>query len=212
MLIGRAAELLPWFICAFEELGRSGLGSKVAGERGRFLLISVRQADKTLYQQGRGMQAAQPLPESVPSVFPVKDSLRLTFHTPARIKYQEHFAEQLDFHILFRNLLRRVSLLSFFHCGQRLDDSGFAGFIRQAEGIVTVSHRLRWQEQRRWSGRQKSAMQFGGLIGTITFQGELAPFMPCLALGEMLHCGKGCTFGLGRYSLEQFDQHETDAC
>jgi hypothetical protein len=32
------------------------------------------------------------------------------------------------------------------------------------------------------------------------------------ALGEVLHCGKGCTFGLGRYCLEQLDQQEENAC
>lgn len=201
VLIGQAVELLPWFILAFEELGRSGLGSKVGSERGRFRLLAVRQGEELLYQPGMSL-AVQPQPECLPPAVPVKANLCLTFHTPTRITYQEHFAEQLDFHILFRNLLRRISLLSFFHCGQRLDDSGFAGLIRQAEGIATVSHQLRWHEQERWSSRQKATMKFGGLIGTVVYQGQLAPFMPYLALGETLHCGKGCTFGLGRYSVE----------
>ncbi len=197
---------LPWFLLAFEELGRSGRGGKVGGERGRFRLISVRQAERVLYQ--RGELTAQSLPESAPSAFPACGSLRVTFHTPARIKYQERFTERLD----FRSLLRRISLLSFFHCGQRLDDSGFADLIRQAESIVTVSHRLRWQEQERWSGRQKARMQFGGLVGAAVYQGQIAPFLPHLALGEVRHCGKGCTFGLGRCSVEWLGQQEENAC
>jgi hypothetical protein len=201
VLIGRAIELLPWFILALEELGRSGLGSKIDGVRGRFRLISVCQAESTLYQIGKDTVAIPPVPEFLPPVFPLHDSLRLIFHTPVRIIYQEQFAEQLDFHIFFRNLLRRISLLSFFHCGQRMDDSGFVDLIRQAEGISTVSHQLRWQEQERWSSRQKTTMKFGGLVGTVSYQGNFAPFMPYLALGAAVHCGKGCTFGLGRYSI-----------
>uniref|UniRef100_UPI004056FE68 CRISPR system precrRNA processing endoribonuclease RAMP protein Cas6 n=1 Tax=Candidatus Electronema sp. TaxID=2698783 RepID=UPI004056FE68 len=209
-LIGRAADQLPWFILAFEALGRTGLGGKIGGGRGRFRLISVRQAERVLYQQGK--LTAQPLPEAAPSAFPACGSLRVLFHTPTRIKYQEHFTERLDFHILFRSLLRRISLLSFFHCGQRLDDSGFADLVRQAESIATVSHRLRWHEQERWSGRQKARMQFGGLVGAVVYQGQLAPFLPYLALGEALHCGKGCTFGLGRCSVEWLGQQEENAC
>lgn len=212
VLIGRAIDLLPWFILAFEELGRSGLGGKVGGERGCFRLVSVMQAETTLYQDGAGMLDDKAQPEFAPVILPASNSLALTFHTPARIKYQEHFAERLDFHILFRNLLRRISLLSFFHCGQRLDDSGFADLIRQAESIATVSHQLRWHEQERWSGRQKVAMKFGGLVGMVSYQGEFAPFLPYLALGATLHCGKGCTFGLGRYSLEWLDQQGENAC
>jgi CRISPR-associated endoribonuclease Cas6 len=33
-------------------------------------------------------------------------------------------------------------------------------------------------------------------------EGDLAPFSPLLRGGEILHVGKGATFGLGRIALE----------
>jgi CRISPR/Cas system endoribonuclease Cas6 (RAMP superfamily) len=42
----------------------------------------------------------------------------------------------------------------------------------------------------------------GGFVGDATFEGDLAEFLPALRLGELVHVGKGTTFGLGKYRLE----------
>ena len=208
VLIGQAVDLLPWFILAFEELGRTGVGQKINGRRGRFRLVSVSrllgEEESLLYRGDTRTLTAPAASRSEPEAPPLPsgDRLRITLHTPMRIKYKGRFTNRLDYHILFRNLLRRISLLSFFHCGHRLDDSGFAELIRRAEDVVTVSQELRWQEQTRWSGRQRIRTQFGGLLGTVRYQGDFAPFLPFLQLGAQIHCGKGCTFGLGRFSID----------
>jgi hypothetical protein len=44
-------------------------------------------------------------------------------------------------------------------------------------------------------------MALGGAVGTWHLEGELAPFIPLLHLGQWLHVGKNATFGLGRYTL-----------
>lgn len=58
-----------------------------------------------------------------------------------------------------------------------------------------------WDEWDRFSGRQKTWMKFGGLMGEITYQGELHPYLPLLRLGEWLHIGSKTSFGLGKYRL-----------
>ncbi|MGH8590087.1 MAG: CRISPR system precrRNA processing endoribonuclease RAMP protein Cas6, partial [Gammaproteobacteria bacterium] len=42
----------------------------------------------------------------------------------------------------------------------------------------------------------------GGLLGQITYRGDLSPFLPWLALGEWMHIGGKTSFGLGRYTIE----------
>jgi hypothetical protein len=37
----------------------------------------------------------------------------------------------------------------------------------------------------------------GGFVGTVTFEGDLIPFLPLLRLGEIVHLEKGTAFGLG---------------
>lgn len=41
----------------------------------------------------------------------------------------------------------------------------------------------------------------GGFVGEIIFEGEIEPFMPLLKAGEILHVGKGTSFGLGKYRI-----------
>ena len=44
-------------------------------------------------------------------------------------------------------------------------------------------------------------MRMGGLVGSVTFEGKLAPFYPFLEAGEIIHAGKGTSFGLGRFRI-----------
>ncbi|MDO8785622.1 MAG: CRISPR system precrRNA processing endoribonuclease RAMP protein Cas6 [Syntrophales bacterium] len=41
----------------------------------------------------------------------------------------------------------------------------------------------------------------GGFVGSITYEGNMLPFLTPLKAGETLHVGKGTTFGLGKYEM-----------
>jgi hypothetical protein len=45
-------------------------------------------------------------------------------------------------------------------------------------------------------------MRLGGIVGEITYTGNLEPFIPLLRAGEILHAGKNTSFGLGRYTIK----------
>lgn len=62
--------------------------------------------------------------------------------------------------------------------------------------------KLEWQDWARYSSRQKTRMQVGGLMGSITLSGgDLASWWPLLWLCQWLHLGKFTSMGLGRYRL-----------
>jgi len=69
-------------------------------------------------------------------------AISVSFITSTRIKYKNSLTKDLEFHIFFRNLLRRISLLSYFHCNHRIDDSGFKDLIQRAGDIKTVKRSL----------------------------------------------------------------------
>ena len=207
-LVGRAVDYLPYFIYAFEELGRLGIGR----DRGKFSLQSVTVAsladadhkaplsiydgkDKTFRPPDRLNCWTELLAKPPPS------RLHLRFLTPARIKYNSHFTKDLEFHILFRSLLRRISLLSYFHCGYKIDDNGFRELIDLAKQVRIVKKVLYWKDWQRWSNRQKTKMKMGGVMGEVTYEGDVEPFWPWIRLGEYVHVGKGSSFGLGRYEV-----------
>jgi len=127
-------------------------------------------------------------------------ALNLIFITPTRLKFDGRLSSSLEFHILFRNLLRRISLLSYFHCGEELG-LDFKGLIEKSKEITVQKGNLTWFDWERYSNRQETKMKMGGFIGSITFEGDLEKFMPFLLLGEYIHVGKGTSFGLGKYEI-----------
>jgi len=128
------------------------------------------------------------------------NTLHLRFVTPTRLKFDGRLSPALEFHILIRNLLRRISLLSYFHCDRELD-LDFKGLIEKSHEIKVGKSNLHWFDWERYSNRQETRMMMGGIIGSIIFKGDFEPFQPFLLLGEFIHVGKGTSFGLGKYEI-----------
>jgi CRISPR-associated endoribonuclease Cas6 len=220
-LIGRAIDYLPYFIYTFDELGKIGLGKG----RGKYELKAVRDisvrdtSDKMqdVSQRGNGTNiiynsSSKTLKSSPPSSLFldfVDDSslasrhshLSLSFLTPTRINYGSDLVLDLEFHILLRQLLRRLYLLYYFHCNGDPSAWDFKGMIEKAKEVKTVKRNLRWYDWERFSARQDTRMKMGGFVGEITFEGDIGPFIPLIEAGEVLHVGKGTGFGLGRYGI-----------
>ena len=124
----------------------------------------------------------------------------LHYLTPTRITYNGQLHTAPDFHVIIRNLLRRLSNLAYFHCGGELT-LDFKGIIEKSKGIETRDGDVHWHDWERYSARQDTRMKMGGFVGKVDYQGNLAEFVPLLKLGERVHVGKGTAFGLGRYEI-----------
>ena len=46
-------------------------------------------------------------------------------------------------------------------------------------------------------------MLMGGIVGTVSYTGDLAEFLPLLRLCETFHLGKQTTFGLGKLTISK---------
>jgi CRISPR-associated endoribonuclease Cas6 len=125
-------------------------------------------------------------------------TLDLHFLTPTRLIFDRQLVTVPEFHILIRNLLRRLSNLAYFHCDSELD-LDFRGLVDAAQEVKLVENRTRWHDWERYSARQDAKLKMGGVIGEAVYRGDLAPFIPLLTLGEVLHVGKGTGLGLGRF-------------
>ncbi|MCX7973803.1 MAG: CRISPR system precrRNA processing endoribonuclease RAMP protein Cas6 [Candidatus Aminicenantes bacterium] len=126
--------------------------------------------------------------------------LAINFITPTRIKYQDEFISVPEFHIIIRSLMRRISNLSYFHCGETLNIN-FDYLINQATKIKIDKISINWVEWERFSFIQERRMKFGGFVGEVIYKGDLSKFLPFLILGEYIHVGKGASFGLGLYKI-----------
>ncbi len=198
ILIGRAIDYLPYFILTFEQMAEQGLGPG----RGKLKVKSVSQNRKQIYEPETKTLHAPLTPQRLTFSSPSDPSSQLTLHflTPTRIIYQGKMVKKPEFPILLRSLLRRITLLAYFHDQPITTD--YTPLIRQSEVIKTVAEDLAELSWRRFSRRQKSEIPMSGIIGTITYRGEITPFLPYLRAGEILHIGKGTSFGMGKYKME----------
>jgi CRISPR-associated endoribonuclease Cas6 len=211
-LIGRAINYLPYFIYTFDELGKIGIGKGKARYElktvsSQELAVSNLEKEKLIYSSDT-KTLKQFNTSTIFLGFQDFDSktlnsqlLTLNFVTPTRILYGGHLTLDLEFHILIRNLLRRLSLLSYFHCNIDPSEWDFKGMIEKAKDIRVKEKNLHWYDWQRYSGRQETRIKMGGFVGGITFEGNIEPFMPLIRAGEILHVGKGTGFGLGKYGI-----------
>lgn len=214
VLIGRALDYLAHFIYAFIRLGENGLGSA----RGKFELIEVLAAGvngpSSIYRGSEQILKQPPIVDVSSTIaarardFSGARLLTCKFLTPTRIKFAERLVEKPQFHHLIRSLVRRISSLCYFHCGEKLN-MDFRGIIERAESISGIDWKLRWVDWERYSTRQKQRMTLGGFVGAVTFRGDFTEFLPLLAVGEIFHLGKGATFGLGKYAISPGNESES---
>jgi hypothetical protein len=97
--------------------------------------------------------------------------------------------------------LDAVSILQYFYDRQVQRPEARAAMraaFAMAEEVHPVEENLRWRDWERFSGRQKTRMKPGGVVGRVRYNGPVGPFLPYLRLGEYIHVGKNTAFGLGQ--------------
>jgi len=211
VLIGRGIAALPYFIVVFQRLGEQGLGP----QRARYTLDAVTFVDPASGQpteiltagrfapvvREQGVSATAVMAPPVSALTPIT-TYTLHFRTPTRLKHDGQFLREAPpFHVIIRTLLRRLSSLSYFHAGQRWD-TDYRGWIERAEQVSIAHADVQWVDWERYSTRQERRMNLGGIIGQVTYAGDVTPFVPLLRLAESIHLGKGAVFGNGQVRLQ----------
>lgn len=209
LLFGRANESIPYFIQAFEQMGRMGLGRPVEGRRARFRLNGVRVDDRVLYAgEGRPIcdePVAQDLRKrllydlaTAPS--PASDRLKVRLRTPLKLSAVDPGDASLPFPVLIRETLGRIASLchAFGNGAPALDDRLL---METAFSVRTLSETLRPFEASPSAPREGRDMMQGSRTGAVTYAGPLAAFIPLLRFAEQVHLGEETLFGLGRIEV-----------
>ncbi len=202
VVLGKAIGYLPYFVYTFVKMGNAGLGRK----RGKFELLNISNeiSGEEIFNPSSGkLKQHKPISINLSNNSSrIGNNIKFNFITPVRIKYEDSLLDDLEFHILIRNLLRRLSNICYFHNGKKLDVD-FNELIHLAEDVKKKSDSTRWIEFERYSTRQNTNMKMGGIVGEIEFEGDLSPFSGYLEAGKYIHIGKLTGFGFGKYSLER---------
>ena len=206
LLFGETNMNLPYYVYAFEEMGKTGMGKRVDGIRGRFTLEEVSSGNSLIYSNtDRKLRTDKELDNiglSETGPCPEKDiKINIKFITPVRLKFENRLTAELPFHVLARAMLRRVSSLFNAYDGKE-PELDYKGMVKRAEDVGIVKNELQWHDWRRYSFRQDQAMLLGGMTGSVAYAGALGEYLPLIELCSKLHIGKQTTFGLGRFEME----------
>lgn len=218
-LLGPAIRSLPYFLMAFQLFGRVGLGRNKA----QFALAAAEAmsafgdddtpADGAFVPYFDGETGLAPgLPPILNiSAFatahvPPDDevaTIQIRLHTPLRLKKNGDLVTRLTPREFIYHLCRRISHVLFLYGEPAGQTWNFKPLLAETEKLQMRAN-LRWWDWQRYSARQQTVMNLGGLIGGFELSGEpltILRLLPLLKVGEWMHVGKGTTFGLGKYKV-----------
>ena len=210
-LFSYAVEYAPYYVFAVSHMGQAGVGRGRDMGQGTFAIRDIFCGGRPVYDA-----EAQKLEDIAPSMLDIPDtwtadrtplSASVDLLTPCRFKQQEQFSERLEFSELAMLMLRRAKSLCQLD-GQPYSLQNFGEFMELAREVRVVRSSLRWKDWTRWSGRQREAMQLGGLTGMLMLEGPLTPFLPFLQLARVAQIGKQTAFGLGQVGLGRIGEAE----
>lgn len=200
LCIGKAVGMLPYIVYAFNELGKQGLGKQGIG----FDIAQVTTEDGcTVYTAKKTNECMSVTPrileinESTPSV----QQLKLQFLTPLVLRKDGAIITTFDTRTFFSTLLRRITNINAFY-GEHPAHSTDPRPYFDAVDTLTSTTDIYPVQQQRMSTRQHQTIDYSGLMGTVTFTGNIGPLLPYIEAGEILGVGKNTVFGYGVYGCK----------
>ncbi len=189
VLFGDYVSYFPYFYLVLKSLET----------KKHFKIHSVMNSGKELLKNGNLLQNFDVLSSN-----DVKfgEKTVLEFITPLRIKFNGRFvhAEDLRFTHFARNLIRRLSLISYFYGKEWKID--FKRLVNETENIDFLHPEFNWANIERYSMRSKTFMPMGGIIGEATLPESAQKFGKLIELGRYTQVGKNTSFGQGYYILK----------
>ncbi|MEA3338741.1 MAG: CRISPR system precrRNA processing endoribonuclease RAMP protein Cas6 [Chloroflexota bacterium] len=222
-LYAQALQLFPYVVLTTKTFEDEGIGRRVKRDGGHWrrgtLTIQEVWAENPLTGE------RQPVIESGGDVVQVPDTpitheqvcewangrmnewmngrMAIRFLTPTRIIEHGRLVKPHTFRFkpLFQRLLDRLESLSRDFSDTRLEVD-FSALVKAAEDVRVVDNRLRWEELRSYSTRQRRDTPTSGLLGTVVLEtDDWSPFLCWLAWGQFAHVGKDAVKGNGKYRI-----------
>lgn len=198
-LFDEACDYAAYFIKGLLDARRRGFGAR----RIPFDIVSIEGVGgRSVYDGGDLDLSAAKGVLTMNNCRDLPQRIRIALISPFRTKSKGQFAQDVDGRILARALIERLAGVGMVTHNDaeawtkaRLSDI--------ADGLEITDKNLRWVDHARYSNRQRTQMQLGGLVGEFSVSGPaLARVYPLIEVGRIAHIGKATTFGFGGYRME----------
>ncbi len=197
VLLGPARGILPYLVYTFQEMGRRG----ITVERKPMALARVEALGpdgwEAVFDPAEGRLRATAVEAPAPEARGLDGRVTLELATPLRLKSRGRLVRDLEPRTLLVALGRRWTDLRRYY-GDPPPPEPFQSLLESADRLRIARADVSWVDWPRYSNRQQTRMQLGGLVGHVELEGDLAPLAPWLAWAERFHVGKATSFGLGK--------------
>lgn len=196
-LLGKAVSYMHFFLHAISQIENLGLGANRKKFRVDCIIDDI-SGDKIMEHNHCYINNFRDY--TFKSEHYNKNRVKIRFDTPLRVKENGKFTQNISFEVLIKNIMRRASMIYQYHMDEDIV-LDIQDIINKAKQVKTEKISIKWNKLNRYSSRVQKKMSIGGVTGTVIYKGPIGSFVPLLSLGEIIHVGKGCTVGLGHYSL-----------
>lgn len=185
-----AVSILPYMLSTikktFEEVG--------FGKEHKVAKISSIYANDTLVYNGTDFLSLETVIPNHLEIDTFCQEVILEFTMPLRIKEANKIAgESIQLYTLINNIHSRYLQIK----GEETRKLGY-----KVQGEI-VKSTLKFVDTERYSNRQRSKMNMGGLKGMLHIKGLDKQSYVYLKIGEVISAGKQTVFGLGSYTLKE---------
>lgn len=203
-LFGTASQGAMACIEAMTHVGARGWGEPL----GRFQVLGVSQYStdagwQPMLDLQAGAWLAQPHPCSVSDLTApgIDGRLHVRFVSPTELQEREGSLKNApSFEQLIRTITGRAQQLATNYAGVALIDADEKRRLRElAQRIQLVGQDTEWVTVA--DHGRKGTRWYRGILGAAIYQGDFKPFLPWLALAEVIHIGKKTSYGFGRIQL-----------
>ncbi len=183
-----ATQKLPYVISSiYKMLTEQGFGR----DREKFEILSISCNQQNIYNNGKfNLSDIEPITfKTNPNI---DAPITLKFITPFRMKYQNHLLNQKpNLEIILNSIQNKLNAIK----------GAKRGKLEYNPLYTEKDHQINFYDIKRFSNRQKSKLQIGGILGYIQYQEIDQNSLTLLQLGEIIGIGKQTSFGLGKIKI-----------
>ncbi|NLH40173.1 MAG: CRISPR system precrRNA processing endoribonuclease RAMP protein Cas6 [Elusimicrobia bacterium] len=204
ILFAESIKYLPNIFFSLIEVGKTvGIGK----ERAKFFVISLYNNDRKVYDIKESHISFTTIESYKFDRIEVGEKIKVVFKEPLILK---EMTDEVDFKLLIKLILRRMSLLITYNRKYGLIDKNKYlelkySLLKEAESIKLISFNTKNTLDIRFSMSKHKEILFKGKIGEYVYSGNFNNFGRILEIGKIIGVGKNCSFGFGRYIIEKLN-------
>ena len=195
IIVGNAIVDFLHFVNAFVDAGQTGIGRL----RGKFEVLQIEHDTIGNGEFEPIANGHKPKHVEIARILkpgsPVSNA-GLWFVSPLHLKDKGRYTTRPGPGLILQRIYDRVILLNHFCC---------EGNLISTDDIVAPNIQTSYNIEKypfgRFSNRHGKHLKLNGILGKIALQGDLAPIVPLLVLGQWAGIGKMASMGLGMYKI-----------